>query len=595
MNKQSCRVMVWVVWLTAAVAISQTKAQSIYLDPNVEYVTTGVGSEFVLELKVDAAVSSLKSFTFYVSFDDTKLDTVEVLEGTLLPSSGAITYFYAFIVNGNQLQLEGLIMGAGVDVAGPGTLATIRLRTLDTGAVDFNVLEHRMRDVNVDVIASTASGGSVYINVPPDPFDLISPVGGQSVSGPPGGNFNLWWLASQSVYPGESVEYTVEYGTSLTFDPSQTTTVTALTDPWHTIQVDDLTARHGGEGTYYWRVTAAGDLYGWETTSTPEVESFQFQYEPVAPDPFDLVSPVQGQLIEGLPGSSFELTWTASQSQYPGESVKYTVEYGPSPAFDPPQTTTITDAWYPWQTIQIDDFTALYGYEGVYYWRVTAIGNMNGLETPSAPESESFQFQGLRLPEPFDLLSPVHEAVISDVTEVPFDWQDATTANPGDEITGYALYIGPDPLVPTGALVTAALTASDALVSVDAFPPNQPLYWIVSAENTYDLVRWSTSTFTFTFLAGCCVGRIGDANNNGAEEPTIGDITTMIDAKFITGTCDDVIECIAEADANQSGGVDPDCGDITIGDITKLIDYLFISGKDTWDEGYGLGNLPPCL
>ena len=99
------------------------------------------------------------------------------------------------------------------------------------------------------------------------------------------------------------------------------------------------------------------------------------------------------------------------------------------------------------------------------------------------------------------------------------------------------------------------------------------------------------------FGGGCCVGRVGDANNNGGAEPTIGDITAMIDAKFITGSCEGVIECIAEADINLSGTlVSPplDCDDITIGDITKLIDYLFITGKDNWNEGYGLGNLPPC-
>jgi hypothetical protein len=34
-----------------------------------------------------------------------------------------------------------------------------------------------------------------------------------------------------------------------------------------------------------------------------------------------------------------------------------------------------------------------------------------------------------------------------------------------------------------------------------------------------------------------------------------------------------------EADANQSGGLDPKPDDITIGDISTLIDYLFITGQ----------------
>ncbi|MEW5795739.1 MAG: hypothetical protein AB1772_05200 [Candidatus Zixiibacteriota bacterium] len=85
----------------------------------------------------------------------------------------------------------------------------------------------------------------------------------------------------------------------------------------------------------------------------------------------------------------------------------------------------------------------------------------------------------------------------------------------------------------------------------------------------------------------CCVGRVGDANSSGDDDPTIGDVTTMIDAKFITGTCDGVILCLPEADINQSGGANPTCDDITIGDITVLIDYLFITGQT-------LG-LPDCL
>ncbi len=85
----------------------------------------------------------------------------------------------------------------------------------------------------------------------------------------------------------------------------------------------------------------------------------------------------------------------------------------------------------------------------------------------------------------------------------------------------------------------------------------------------------------------CCVHRVGDANGLGGDEPTIGDVSVMIDAKFITGTCAGIIPCLAEADINGSGGSSPTCDDITIGDISTLIDYLFITGPS-------LG-LPTCL
>jgi len=97
-----------------------------------------------------------------------------------------------------------------------------------------------------------------------------------------------------------------------------------------------------------------------------------------------------------------------------------------------------------------------------------------------------------------------------------------------------------------------------------------------------------TPSLSFLVLAEpCCDSRVGDANFSGGDEPTIGDISVMIDAKFITGVCNGIIACLAEADVNQSGGIDPTCDDITIGDISILIDYLFITGPS-------LG-LPSCL
>ena len=78
--------------------------------------------------------------------------------------------------------------------------------------------------------------------------------------------------------------------------------------------------------------------------------------------------------------------------------------------------------------------------------------------------------------------------------------------------------------------------------------------------------------------------RVGDANNNGEDEPTIADVAIMIDMLFVSG---DEVECMPEADINQSGGADPVKGDVTIADISYLIDYLFVSGTSI--------GLPDCL
>jgi hypothetical protein len=79
---------------------------------------------------------------------------------------------------------------------------------------------------------------------------------------------------------------------------------------------------------------------------------------------------------------------------------------------------------------------------------------------------------------------------------------------------------------------------------------------------------------------GCCSGRVGNANGLGTypQEVTISDIQTLVTAKFIQVTCNGLVSCNAEADANQSGGANPTCSDITISDIQTLVNHLFIAG-----------------
>ncbi|MFZ5981718.1 MAG: hypothetical protein ACOYVF_13930, partial [Candidatus Zixiibacteriota bacterium] len=69
---------------------------------------------------------------------------------------------------------------------------------------------------------------------------------------------------------------------------------------------------------------------------------------------------------------------------------------------------------------------------------------------------------------------------------------------------------------------------------------------------------------TFT---GCCIGTTGDANCSGGD-PDISDITRLIDYLYLSHA---PLCCLEEADANGSGG-EPD-----ISDITKLIDNLYLS------------------
>ena len=75
-------------------------------------------------------------------------------------------------------------------------------------------------------------------------------------------------------------------------------------------------------------------------------------------------------------------------------------------------------------------------------------------------------------------------------------------------------------------------------------------------------------------FTGCCEGVTGDANCSGGD-PDIADITRLIDYLYLSNS---ELCCPEEADANGSRG-SPD-----ISDITKLIDYLYLSHAA----------LPPC-
>jgi hypothetical protein len=73
----------------------------------------------------------------------------------------------------------------------------------------------------------------------------------------------------------------------------------------------------------------------------------------------------------------------------------------------------------------------------------------------------------------------------------------------------------------------------------------------------------------------CCINRVGDVNGVGGDEPTISDVSHLVTRLFIYPATS--LPCLAEADINQSGGRVPGIRDLTISDISRLVDYLFIN------------------
>jgi len=86
-----------------------------------------------------------------------------------------------------------------------------------------------------------------------------------------------------------------------------------------------------------------------------------------------------------------------------------------------------------------------------------------------------------------------------------------------------------------------------------------------------------TAPASGTGCSTCCRFHLGDVNEDGSDGPTIADISALIDAVLVKAKCD-LLTCIPECDFNRSGGVNPDCRDLTIADLSSMIDYLFITG-----------------
>ena len=123
-----------------------------------------------------------------------------------------------------------------------------------------------------------------------------------------------------------------------------------------------------------------------------------------------------------------------------------------------------------------------------------------------------------------------------------------------------------------GDLASIGLTlSSDGLVSGTPSAPSL-LEFTVMVQDAAGAA--DSAALQIYISGGCCEGTVGDANNDGGAEPTIGDISTLIDFLFLSQA---PLVCYAEGDVNQSGGVDPIADDITIADISLLIDHLFIN------------------
>lgn len=99
-------------------------------------------------------------------------------------------------------------------------------------------------------------------------------------------------------------------------------------------------------------------------------------------------------------------------------------------------------------------------------------------------------------------------------------------------------------------------------------------FWSVqSIDNSYVGSEFSAeSSFVIGDTLSCCIGQRGNVDNSSDEQPTLGDLTAMIDHLFIS-----LAPPVCVEEGNLDGSVPEGPGSITLGDLTIMIDHLFIS------------------
>jgi len=112
----------------------------------------------------------------------------------------------------------------------------------------------------------------------------------------------------------------------------------------------------------------------------------------------------------------------------------------------------------------------------------------------------------------------------------------------------------------------------------------QAYYFALRAhDEAWNYSLLSNSPLVVADEMNCCQGKVGNVNGLGGDEPTISDVSMIIDHLFISNG---ILWCPAEADVNQSGGPDPQqgpAGDISISDAATLIDHIFVTNQPLRD------------
>jgi len=336
-------------------------AASLYLAPDTIRIHSGGSEAFQLELRADNSVSGMSLYSVEINIDKTLLAVDSVIEGPLFYTCGATVPFYTrFNADSTVLIIQSLIVWPRCAVNGDGLLATIFLKNIGSGIHVCNVGAVEVRDINNNIIPGVTGNGSIlYLNTPPDPFDLISPASGQSFMFVPGDSVTVSWQPALTHYLADSVLYELTVSEEAGFPPAKTHTFINITLTHFKISETVLK-----EGNNYWKMRAY-NTFGFSRNATHTDWYFVMSYyQP--PSTFSLLIPRDDSVLNVIGKSLEYFSWNPATSSVPNDTLRYSLYIGRGSTFPGGEDFIINNLQLHETTIDIDSFK-LYTQ---YYWGV---------------------------------------------------------------------------------------------------------------------------------------------------------------------------------------------------------------------------------
>jgi len=516
-------------------------------------ITTGVGTEFDLELRADENLLGFRLYIVHMNFDTTLLDTVFIHDTLSLfqeLDTGFVLFGKYITDDDTILRVESQVFGAGITADGPGLLATMRFKAVGTGVLNMDFTYREVRDVANDTITGvTTDGVEIFINAPPDQFNLLTPASGQYYFLALEDSVEFDWEDALSPY-GDAVNYRLEYSTDPAFPDLFTTAVNDISQSSVKIAAEDMEA-----GRIYWRIKA----YNAYDTSYSYQQDWYIDVDIASyPESFSLISPADEDYVFVLYTENIAFEWEESITTNPGgDYVLYDMYYSTTPDFQTAETTILTGLSDTALVLPAADFVGI----DRIYWKVKAY-NTYGYVTWSTPTDNYFDLTVAANPAIFHLLSPSDAAVynLNSGNGLHLTWTESVSDIPDDTIT-YTIYFGPNTSLPGSATFdTSVEDLYEIYIDESILPRRETHYWLVQATNKIGFDTLSAETWSFmTYYRG-------DADGN--DLTNLLDITRVINYLYKSG----------DVPFPELAG-DPNCDElVNLLDITFLINYLYKDG-----------------